>query len=176
MHCWTRRLTFHRSLSLFLAGSSSLSYNTPSHTDPSPRLAAKEGRCPENPESRDLRRYLGPRITHIHSWAWICSESTHSLWKLRRCTFYVRRYSRAAGLQPTYSGQQPEPSDNTETKAAFGVLSTAGWRRDSMKRGVKKRLSHKDGCRSLMSVIARRANCCVRSWGLMSWGKMLGRN
>lgn len=29
----------------FLAGSSSLSYNTPSHTDPSPRLAAKEGTC-----------------------------------------------------------------------------------------------------------------------------------
>lgn len=29
-----------------IAGSSSLSYNTPSHTDPSPRLAVKEGRTP----------------------------------------------------------------------------------------------------------------------------------
>lgn len=32
------------SLPHFLTGSSSLSYNTPSHADPSPRLAAKEGR------------------------------------------------------------------------------------------------------------------------------------
>lgn len=31
-------------LSHFITGSSSLSYNTPAHTDPSPRLAAKEGR------------------------------------------------------------------------------------------------------------------------------------
>ena len=29
---------------MLVAGSSSLSYNTPSHTDQSPRLAAKEGR------------------------------------------------------------------------------------------------------------------------------------
>lgn len=31
-------------VSFLLAGSSSLSYNTPTHTDPSPRLAAKDGR------------------------------------------------------------------------------------------------------------------------------------
>lgn len=31
-------------VSSLLAGSSSLSYNTPTHTDPSPRLAAKDGR------------------------------------------------------------------------------------------------------------------------------------
>lgn len=34
---------FERS-SFLLAGSSSLSYNTPTHTDPSPRLTAKDGR------------------------------------------------------------------------------------------------------------------------------------
>lgn len=41
---WPRFISDFVRYLIFIAGSSSLSYNTPSHTDPSPRLAAKEGR------------------------------------------------------------------------------------------------------------------------------------